>query len=41
MAGDHGASDAMAFLFGFRGAFALAAVLAAVVLVMLGVRARR
>ncbi len=41
MAGDQGASDAPAFLFGFRGAFALAAVLTAVVLVMLGVRVRR
>jgi EmrB/QacA subfamily drug resistance transporter len=41
MAGDQGASDAPAFLFGFRGAFALAAMLTAIVLVMLGVRVRR
>ncbi|HET6238733.1 MAG TPA: MFS transporter [Acetobacteraceae bacterium] len=41
MAGDQGASDAPAFLFGFRGAFALAATLTAVVLVMLGVRVHR
>jgi EmrB/QacA subfamily drug resistance transporter len=36
-----GGSDAVAFLFGFRGAFALAAGLSALVLVMLGVRVRR
>ena len=36
-----GGSDAAAFLFGFRSAFALAAGLTAVVLVMLGARARR
>jgi MFS family permease len=41
VAGAQGASDAMAFLFGFRGAFALAAMLTALVLVMLGVRARQ
>ena len=35
-----GASDAAAFLFGFRGAFALAAGLTALVVAMLGVRAR-
>ena len=36
-----GGSDAAAFLFGFRGAFALAAVLTALVVAMLGARARR
>jgi MFS family permease len=35
-----GGSDAAAFLFGFRGAFALAAGLTALVVAMLGVRAR-
>jgi MFS family permease len=41
VAAAQGGSDAAAFLFGFRGAFALAAGLTAVVLVMLGVRVRR
>ena len=36
-----GAGDAAAFLFGFRGAFALAGGLTVVVLAMLGVRVRR
>jgi MFS family permease len=41
VAGAQGGTDAMAFLFGFRGAFVLAAGLTALVLVMLGARARR
>jgi len=41
MAGAQGASDAISFLFGFRGAFTLAAALTACVLVMLGARLRR
>jgi EmrB/QacA subfamily drug resistance transporter len=41
MAGTQGGDDAMAFLFGLRGAFMLAAGLTALVLVMLGVRRRR
>jgi MFS family permease len=36
----HGASDAAAFLFGFRGSFALAGGLTVLVVAMLGVRAR-
>jgi MFS family permease len=40
-AGEQGGSDAAAFLFGLRGAFALAAGLSALVLVMLSVRVRR
>jgi EmrB/QacA subfamily drug resistance transporter len=38
VAAAHGAGDAAAFLFGFRGAFALAAGLTVAVLVMLGAR---
>jgi EmrB/QacA subfamily drug resistance transporter len=41
VAAAQGGSDAVAFLFGFRGVFALAAGLSALVLVMLGVRVRR
>jgi hypothetical protein len=41
VAGAQGGTDAAAFLFGFRGAFALAATLTVVVLVVLGARARR
>jgi MFS family permease len=41
VAAAQGGSDATAFLFGLRGAFALAAGLSALVLVMLGVRTRR
>jgi MFS family permease len=41
MAAAQGASDTISFLFGFRGAFAVAAGLTALVLVMLGARARR
>jgi EmrB/QacA subfamily drug resistance transporter len=41
MAAAQGGSDAVAFLFGFHGAFTLAAGLSALVLVMLGVRVRR
>ena len=40
-AGAHGGTDAAAFLFGFRGAFALAAALTVVVLVTLGALGRR
>jgi MFS family permease len=41
LAGAQGASDAAAFLFGFRGAFTLAATLTVVVLVVLGALVRR
>ena len=41
VAAAQGATDSIGFLFGFRGAFALAAGLTAIVLVMLGVRVRR
>jgi EmrB/QacA subfamily drug resistance transporter len=41
IAGAHGGTDTAAFLFGFRGAFTLAATLTACVLVMLGALVRR
>ena len=40
VAAAQGGADAAAFLFGFRGAFALAAGLTALVVAMLGARAR-